>query len=211
MLESLTESLGTGGTFHAHQLLTHAFLHDYGSIRGFILHLAGNLLFMLVFGSRVNALLGNVATAVIYPILAVGAAAVYLWLGDPSGPMLGASGAINGLAGMYLVLFPVHRVYCGMWFRFRFWVAMKIFAVRGFWVLLIYFAYDALMVALKVSSGTAHWAHLGGFLIGVLIALGLLVSRQFNCGGGDLLSVALGRRAWGLIGRPGRWNRPMTA
>jgi membrane associated rhomboid family serine protease len=211
LLEEMADRLPRPDEFRAYQLLTHAFLHDFGSVYGFALHLGGNLLFMLVFGTRVNALLGNIATAVIYPLLAIGAAGIYLWLGHPNGPMLGASGAIMGLAGMYLVLFPVHRVYCGMWFRFRWWVTMKIFAVRGFWVLLIYFAYDAVMVALGVASGTAHWAHLGGFSLGVLIAVGLLVSRQFNCGGGDLLSVVLGRHAWGLIGRPGRWNRPLAA
>ena len=201
--------------FQPYQLLTHAFLHDNSSIFGFITHLGGNLLFMLVFGSRVNALLGNVATLIIYPILAVGAAAIYLALGHPHGPMLGASGAIMGLAGMYLILFPVHRVYCGMWLRiwlrFRTWLFMKVFVLRGFWVLLIYFAYDALMVSLNVRSGTAHWAHVGGFLMGVTIALALLTSRLFNCGGGDLLSVMLGKYAWALIGRPARWNRSPAA
>jgi membrane associated rhomboid family serine protease len=205
-------SMAPRESFHPYQLLTHAFLHDNSSIFGFLTHLGGNLVFMLVFGSRVNALLGNIATLIIYPILAVGAAGLYLLLGNPHAPMLGASGAIMGLAGMYLILFPVHRVYCGMWLRiwlrFRTWLFMKVFVLRGFWVLLIYFGYDALMVALKVRSGTAHWAHIGGFLIGVTIALVLLTSRLFNCGGGDLLSVALGKYAWGIIGRPARWNRP---
>jgi len=201
--------------FHPYQLLTHAFLHDNSSILGCVLHLGGNLLFMLVFGSRVNALLGNIATLTIYPVLAVGAAAVNLWLGDPSGPMLGASGAIMGLAGMYLILFPVHRVYCGMWLRiwqyFRTWLFMKVFVVRGFWVLLIYAGYDALIVWLGMKSGTAHWAHLGGFFIGACIAIGLLLSRLFNCGGGDLLSVSLGKYAWGIIGRPAQWNKSVAA
>jgi membrane associated rhomboid family serine protease len=172
----------------------------------------------LVFGGRVNALLGNIATLILYPLLAAGAAGIYLRMGHPPPgvPMLGASGAIMGLAGMYLILFPVHLVYCGMWLRiwlrFRTWLFMKIFVLRGFWVLLIYFGYDALMAALDVRSGTAHWAHIGGFVIGVMIALVLLVSRMIYCGGGDLLSVMLGKYAWSLIGRPSRWNRsPATA
>lgn len=113
--------------------------------------------------------------------------------------------------GMYLILFPVHRVYCAMWIRFRWHLGMKIFTLRGFWVLLIYFAYDAVMVALRAESGTAHWAHIGGFLTGVVIALGILASRQFNSRGGDLLSVTLGRHAWPLIGKPSRWNAPAAA
>jgi membrane associated rhomboid family serine protease/pSer/pThr/pTyr-binding forkhead associated (FHA) protein len=200
------ERVGDPGEFAPHQLLTHALLHDNSGVIGFALHLGGNMLFLMVFGGRVNALLGNALTAVIYPVLAVGAAAVQLAVASPGGPMLGASGAVMGMAGMYLVLFPVHRVYCGMWVRVRIWSWIKIFAVRGFWVLLIYFAYDAAMVALKVSSGTAHWAHLGGFSLGVLTALGLLASRRVNCGGSDLLSVTLGKRAWPLIGKPGRWT-----
>jgi membrane associated rhomboid family serine protease len=196
--------LGEPGQFQPHQLLTHALLHDNSSLWEFAAHLGGNLVFLLVFGSRINGVIGNVATLVVYPILAVGAALTHLWLGHPHGPMIGASGAIMGLAGMYLILFPVHRVYCGMWIRFRIWCAMKIFALRGFWILLIYFAFDMLMATLQAGSSTAHFAHIGGFVLGMILALIILASRQFNCGGGDLLSVTLGRYAWPLIGRPCR-------
>jgi membrane associated rhomboid family serine protease/pSer/pThr/pTyr-binding forkhead associated (FHA) protein len=203
--------------FHWYQLLTHAFLHDNGSILGFLTHLGGNMLFLLVFGTRVNAVLGDWATLVLYPFLAVAAASFYLYmmpLGPPI-PMLGASGAIMGLAGLYLVLFPLHRVYCAMWIRWGlfmgFRISLKIFTLRGFWVLLIYFAYDVLMGLLTrhhVGGGTAHWAHFGGFTAGALIALLILFSRQINTFGGDLLSVLLGRRAWPLIGKPAQWKSP---
>jgi hypothetical protein len=86
-----------------------------------------------------------------------------------------------------------------------------VFTLRGFWVLLAYFAYDATMIAISRHDGTAHWAHIGGFLTGVALALGILFSRLMYCGGGDLLSVTLGRRAWPLIGRPARWNRTSAA
>jgi len=196
-------------------LITHAFLHDTSSIYNFIMHLAGNMLFLLVFGTRVNALIGNIATAILYPILAVCAAwAHILSLGNTlSGPMVGASGAIMGLAGMYLILFPVHKVFCAMWIsiflRFRRYFGCKIFPLRGFWVLLIYFGYDLLMSAISAhfgtSSGVAHWAHIGGFTCGMAISLMILFSRQFNTRGGDLFSVALGKYAWPLIGKPSRW------
>jgi membrane associated rhomboid family serine protease len=210
------------GQFHWWQLLTHALLHDTGSILGFVLHLAGNMLFLIVFGSRVNAILGNLLTALLYPVLAVAAAAVYLWSLSAGhlAPMLGASGAINGLAGMYLVLFPAHRVYCAMWIRltligftvgFRTWIGMKIFAMRGFWLLLIYFAFDTIMVMLGNNGTTAHWAHIGGFLTGVALGVAILVSRTVNCRNGDLLSIALGKHAWPLIGKPSRWTtRPIA-
>lgn len=206
---ALTEMRGSRGEFRWYQLFTHALLHDPSSILDFVFHLGGNLLFLLVFGSRVNALIGNLATAIIYPILAAAAAGIYLMtLGNSSVPMLGASGAIMGLAGMYLVLFPVHRVYCAMWLRFRWWVAFKIFTLRGFWVLLIYFAYDGVMLMLDSGGGggVAHWAHLGGCATGIVLGVAILVSRQFNCRGADLLSVVLGRHAWALVGKPSRWH-----
>ncbi|HSU66027.1 MAG TPA: rhomboid family intramembrane serine protease [Tepidisphaeraceae bacterium] len=221
----LMEKLPPRGRFEWYQLFTHAFLHDTTSIYRFAMHLGGNLLFMLVFGTRVNALIGDLATAIAYPILAVCAAAVHLMsLGNgPSGPMLGASGAIMGLAGMYLILFPAHRVYCAMWISFwyplgfRRLYGCKIFQMRGFWILLIYFAYDILMNAIGSllghhgGGGVAHWAHIGGFLTGAAIGLGLLFSRQFNTHGGDVLSVTLGRYAWPLIGKPARWHLPPAA
>ena len=193
------------GEFHWYQLFTHAMLHDSSSLLNFALHLGGNMLFMIVFGSRVNAIIGNAATAIIYPILAVSSAAVYLLTLPASSltPMLGASGAINGLAGLYLVLFPAQIVYCAMWLRIRTHLALKIFSLRGFWILLIYFAFDLAMVALGSHGHTAHWAHIGGFATGALIGLILIFSRQFRFNG-DLISLCFGKYAWPLIGKPSR-------
>ena len=213
------------GEFHWYQLITHAFLHDTSSIFAFIMHLGGNLIFMLCFGTRVNALIGNIATAILYPILAIAAGGIYLAsLGTgANGPMLGASGAIMGLAGMYLVLLPVHQVYCAMWIRLRFFVLRffryKIFSLRGFWILLIYFGYDIVMSIINAQlhsrggsgGGVAHWAHIGGFSTGIVLALAVLLSRMFNTHGGDVLSVTLGPKAWALIGRPDRWTRQSDA
>ena len=219
--EELAKDGVTRGEFHAYQLVTHAFLHDTSSVYNFAMHLGGNLVFMLCFGTRVNALIGNLATAVLYPVLAVCAAWAHLLsLGHgPSGPMVGASGAIMGLAGMYLVLFPVHKVFCAMWIsiwlRFRRIYGCKIFTLRGFWILLIYFGYDIAMqvvnTKLGLSGGVAHWAHIGGFTTGFVIATALLLSRLFDTHGGDILSVMLGHRAWAIIGKPGRKHRGTAA
>ncbi|GMU22250.1 MAG: hypothetical protein AMXMBFR13_23380 [Phycisphaerae bacterium] len=112
-----------------------------------------------------------------------------------------------GLSGMYLVLMPIHKVHMAFWFRLGFIggfrLYMKLFAVRGFWVVLFYIAFDVLYTVLKVEDNVAHWAHLGGVIGGALIGLLLLMTRLVNCRGGDLLSGLLGRRAWGLVGRPG--------
>jgi membrane associated rhomboid family serine protease len=190
-------------TFHWYQLITNVFLH------GGIMHLAGNLIFLLVIGSRVNALLGQLFTGILYFVLGILASgAYYLSSMHPVqyGPALGASGAIMGMAGLFLIFFPVGRIYMVFWIRFGF-IAMfrrytKIWAPRGFWVLLFFIAFDVVATLLGSQDGTAHWAHLGGFISGMVIGLALLLSRQVDAGGGDILSALLGRRAWALIGKP---------
>ena len=190
------------GEFHWYQLLTHALLH------GGIMHLVGNLLFLLVFGSRVNALIGPLRTAILYPVLAVVAAVSYMIAqskGSPV-PMIGASGAIMGLAGMYFVLFPVHRVHMVIWLRLGLFTGyrlmFKIFALRGFWVVLFYLAFDVAATLLGSRDNVAHWAHLGGFIGGAVLASVLLIARQLDARGGDLFTAMLGKHAWALLGRP---------
>jgi membrane associated rhomboid family serine protease len=211
MREQLADAPPPPLEFHAYQLFTHALLH------GDLMHIAGNMLFLLVFGTRVNALLGNLKTAIVYPVLAVAGGIGHLVAQrhHPASPMLGASGAIMGLAGMYLVLFPVYRVHMAIWLRLGFLgglrlalatgfrVSWKLFAIRGFWVVLFYIAFDVLATALGAEDGVAHWAHLGGFIAGMAIALLLILTRLVNACGGDILSVTLGRYAWPLLGRPG--------
>jgi membrane associated rhomboid family serine protease len=193
--------------FHWYQFVTHAFLH------GGLMHLAGNFVFLFVFGTRVNALIGNIATAVAYLILAVIAGAAHMMSvsHEPLQPMLGASGAIMGLAGMYFVFFPVHRVFMAIWIRWG-WLSLlagrpfalswKVWALRGFWVVLFYLSFDIFWTAMGVRTGTAHWAHLGGFIAGMAIAVIMLLARLVNARGGDILSRLLGKNAWALIGRP---------
>jgi membrane associated rhomboid family serine protease/pSer/pThr/pTyr-binding forkhead associated (FHA) protein len=212
MIQDLLRRMRPTEEFHAYQLLTHALLH------GDLLHIAGNMLFLMVFGTRVNALLGNLKTAIIYPALAIAGGVGHLLASRhefPS-PMLGASGAIMGLAGMYLVLFPVYRVHMAIWMRFGlftgFKLAWKLFALRGFWVVLFYIAFDVLATVLGSEDHVAHWAHLGGFIVGALLALALLLTRVVNAHGGDLLSVLLGRWAWHLLGKPTRYaSGPVTS
>jgi len=190
------------GEFSAYQLLTHAFLHAD------LIHLATNLLFLMVFGSRVNAALGNTMTLVMYPILAIGAGTVHVIAESKHAPfpMLGASGAIMGLAGLYLVLFPLHKVHMAAWMRWGlirgFHLSLRIWSVRGIWVVLFYIAFDVFYTAIGAEDGVAHWAHLGGFIVGVAVGLALIVSRTVNARGSDLVSALMGRHAWLVVGRP---------
>lgn len=199
------------GQFHLYQLLTHALLH------GGLLHLVGNLLFMLVFGSRVNAIIGNIATPIVYPVLAIAGAVGHLIdsANDAPMPMIGASGAIMGLAGMYLILVPGFKVHCVAWawagLFSAFKMAMKSFPVRGFWVVLFFIAFDVLATLIGSKDGVAHWAHLGGFIAGVVIASGLVFSRLIDTRGGDMYSLLLGKRAWALVGKPSQWSAKREA
>lgn len=120
--------------------------------------------------------------------------------------MLGASGAIMGLAGVYLILMPTPHVHMAAWWRWGlmggFQLNMNIFPVRGFWVVLFYIAFDVFYTAFRIEDNTAHWAHLGGFIAGAAVATALLIARLADARGGDLFTAVLGRFAWGLIGRP---------
>ncbi|QDV92083.1 Rhomboid protease GluP [Phycisphaerae bacterium RAS2] len=199
---ALPESERCIGQFHWWQTITNAFFHAD------LLHLASNLLFLLVFGCRVNALIGTAKSAIVYPILAVaGSVAHMISASDqPPHPLLGASGAIMGLSGMYLVFFPVHKVHVAAWVRlglmFGFRLKYQIYERRGFWVVLFYIAFDVFYTVFRIEDNVAHWAHLGGFICGMVVALILLITRQVNARGGDIFSVMLGQRAWALIGKP---------
>lgn len=214
-------------SFQLYQLLTCAFLHDPGGniYLGWIAmayHLGGNLVFMLVFGMAVNSLIGDVKLAIVYPVLAIGSSIVnWIMTADhPLHPSLGASGAVMGLAGMYFVLFPTSKLRMVIWWRWgfigKFALHYKLFAVRGFWMLLFWIIWnDVIPVILAKylelgSDGVAHWAHLGGFAVGAGVAMVLLLARQANSRGGDILSVALGRYAWSILGKPTQWKAAET-
>jgi membrane associated rhomboid family serine protease len=196
--------------FRWYQLFTSVLLHDPSNVVALVFHLAGNLLFLWVFGMRVNELLGNVKFAIVYPLLAVGSGLVDM-LAHRHAPLqagLGASGVIMGLAGMYLVFFPVQRVHVAIWFRggilTKWQCFYKLFSMRGFWLLVLWIAWnDGLPMILDLRDSVGHWAHVGGFATGVLLALVMLVARQADARRGDLLSVTLGRHAWPILGKPG--------
>ncbi|MFH1370974.1 MAG: rhomboid family intramembrane serine protease [Planctomycetota bacterium] len=191
------------GQYRPAQLITHAFLH------GGPLHLAGNMLFLLIFGSRVGSVVGNIWTPILYVLLAIAAGFTHMMMSQAQAPtaMLGASGAIMGMAGVYLVLFPIHRIFMTAWWRWGliggFHLSFNVFALRGFWVVLFYILFDIVAVSLAFRTGTAHWAHIGGLLWGMVAGLVLLVGRAAYSRT-DVLSLILGKYAWPLIGTPHR-------
>ncbi len=149
-----------GGTGGIGGWLTHMWLHAG------VMHLAGNMVFLWVFGNAVCAKVGNFLYAPIYVGCGLAAAAAHMAF--DGGPAIGASGAINGIVGIYLVFYPRNDVSCFYVWYFR----PGTFSVSGFWMVLLWLAFDVLGVALGLP-GVAYWAHLGGFAVG--FGLGLLL------------------------------------
>ena len=142
-------------------LLGHMWLH------GGILHLLGNMWFLLVFGNAVCAKIGNLRYLLMYVLFGVSAGIVHLlWVG---GPALGASGAINGVVGMYLVLFPENGIKCYFFFWFILF-CLRSFVVRSCWMILFWLSWDIVGALRGSGERVAYFAHLGGFAGGFGIA-----------------------------------------
>ena len=145
-------------------LLTHMFMH------GGIAHVLGNLWFLWIFGSKVEDRLGPVKYLLFY-LLAGGVAAAVQVAVDPGAtvPMLGASGAISGVLGAYLILFPTAWVLALVpWIVPVLPVPAVIFLVLWF-VIQAWSGLGAL--AAGVDGGVAWWAHAGGFVAGATMIL----------------------------------------
>jgi membrane associated rhomboid family serine protease len=143
-------------------VLTSMFLHAS------VLHIAGNMLYLWIFGNNIEDAMGHVKYALFYLICGV-ASALTMVLTDPVShtPIVGASGAISGVLGAYMLLYPRARVHVivplGIIF-YPFWI-------RAFWVVGIWFAMQLVTAALTPvgQPGVAWWAHVGGFATGLLL------------------------------------------
>lgn len=139
-------------------VIGHMWLH------GDIFHIAGNMLFLWVFGNAVCAKVGNLKYFPVYLLLGVAAAAAHLLFdGDPA---IGASGAINGIVGMFLIFFWENEIHC-IWIWFPF---VRHFSISSFWMIGLWLLYDILGVVMG-GGQIAYYAHLGGFFAGVGIAV----------------------------------------
>jgi membrane associated rhomboid family serine protease len=142
-------------------LLTSMFLHA-----GFA-HILGNMLFLWIFGDNVEAVFGHFAYLIFYLFCGIGAGLVHIAFNYTSlVPALGASGAISGVLGAYIVLEPRNRI---LTLIFIFVVRVPAVIVLGGWFLM-QFLMGVNSLGASVSGGVAVWAHIGGFLLGVMIA-----------------------------------------
>ncbi|CAG0963064.1 partial Rhomboid protease GluP, partial [Gammaproteobacteria bacterium] len=136
-------------------------------------HLLGNLLFFWVFGTNIEDSMGRARVLVFYLLCGLIAAGAHVVV-DPESPVptVGASGAISGVLGAYLVLYPRVRVRMLFWFL----LFIRIFRVPAWAVLLWWFFWQVVSglpqlmpMRPEVSGGVAVWAHIGGFLAGVVL------------------------------------------
>jgi membrane associated rhomboid family serine protease len=128
-----------------------------------VLHLVGNGIFLWTFGNAVCAKLGNIWYPAVYIGLGMAAGVIHL-IFDGS-PTIGASGAINGIVGMYIVLYPMNSLSCVYFLFFRF----GRFSLSGFWMILLWLVFD-ILGALARGGHVAYFAHVGGFAAGFALA-----------------------------------------
>ncbi len=143
-------------------VLTSMFLH------GSWMHLIGNMWFLWVFGNNIEDSMGHVRYLLFYLICGGLAAAAHLASapGSPI-PTVGASGAISGIMGAYLVLYPRVRVFT----LFFFVIFIRVIPIPAWVMLLWWFGLQLLSGSVSVGSGggVAFWAHVGGFVAGVVL------------------------------------------
>ena len=154
-------------------VFTSMFMHSLNP-----LHVVGNMVYLWIFGDNVEDALGHGRFLVFY-LLAGAAAALAQTLSAPRSmvPMLGASGAVSGVLGAYLLLFPYASILTLVGFAF-FWrfVHIPAIAMIGFWVILqLLVGYLTVSASTRgaESGGVAWFAHIGGFLAGVVLLFAL--------------------------------------
>lgn len=151
-------------------VLTSAFIH------GGWLHILGNMLYLWVFGDNIEDALGHVKYAAFYLVAAAGAVALQVMTDtDEIVPIVGASGAIAGVLGAYLLLYP--RATVGVlipWLWFFGAIPLPAIFLIGFWfVMQLFTGIASIGTATGASEGIAVWAHVGGFITGFAIVLAL--------------------------------------
>jgi membrane associated rhomboid family serine protease len=132
-------------------------------------HLIGNMLFLWVFGNNIEDSMGHLRFIVFYLACGVAAALAHIYLSPSSSiPAVGASGAISGIMGAYVVLYPKVRVYT--WFPPIFFFNVRAFLLLGYWFF-IQLAMGLVTFGPEMGEqgGIAVWAHVGGFVAGLVL------------------------------------------
>lgn len=160
---AITPIAVTNGVY-LHTLITSMFLH------GGWMHLLGNMLFLFIFGDNLEDQLGHVGYLLFYLACGVGAGLIQV-ISDPYSvvPIVGASGAIAGVMGGYLLMFPKARVDILLFLI----IIIRVFPVPAWGMLGVWFGLQLFNGTFSSSStgGVAYWAHAGGFILGFVLML----------------------------------------
>jgi membrane associated rhomboid family serine protease len=147
-------------------LVTSMFLH------GGWLHIAGNMLFLWVFGDNVEDTLGHISFLVFYLLCGLGAGALQVLIDTDSRiPMIGASGAISGVLAAYLIMYPHGRIRTILMVGIPILVMVPAWGMIGYWIVL-QFINGFLSLGVRTEEtggGVAYFAHIGGFIAGAAL------------------------------------------
>lgn len=150
-------------------LITSMFMH------GSLDHLFGNMLYLYIFGDNVEDSMGHAKYLLFYVLSGIGASIVHILTLPPNitawlTPAVGASGAISGVLGAYMLLHPRVRVKLIVFTFYGFMIVR----IPAYYFIALWFLYQyisAMWVLLGITSNIAFWAHIGGFLFGILLTL----------------------------------------
>ena len=152
-------------------LFTSMFLHAD------LIHLGGNMLFLYVFGDNVEDAFGHGRYLVFYFLSGIAASITFIWAQLLSEGVLalltvtiGASGAIAGVLGAYMILYPKARILTLVFIGWIFIVPIPAVFFLGFWFV-YQLLYGMLALGVEAVTGIAYWAHIGGFIIGIFFGL----------------------------------------
>jgi len=152
-------------------IFTSMFLH------GSFMHIAGNMLYLYIFGDNVEDALGHIRYFFFYILSGIGAALAQIII-TPSSliPNIGASGAISGVLGAYVLLYPHARVITLIPDPFTFGLFYRLTKIPalffiGFWFILQFFQGILTLPYAGKTGGVAWWAHIGGFITGIILVL----------------------------------------
>jgi membrane associated rhomboid family serine protease len=167
---NFADGVGLGDVF---DIFTSMFMHAG------IVHIAGNMLYLWIFGDNIEDRLGHVQYLIFYLVGGVVAALAHFITNSGSQiPTVGASGAIAAVLGAYLVLYPRSRIvtFIPLGFFMRLTMVPAII-VLGMWFILQLFS-GVMTIGASDVGGVAFWAHIGGFVAGVVMALLFIPKRK---------------------------------
>lgn len=152
-------------------LFTSMFMH------GGWMHIIGNMLYLWIFGDNIEDALGHAVYFAFYLVCGLAAAGAQI-LADPVStiPSIGASGAVAGVLGAYLLLYPSHKVnsliFLGYFVRV---VQLPALLVLGFWIVIQLFSGVS---SAGAQTGVAYWAHVGGFFMGMALIVPVFITQR---------------------------------